>query len=29
MLAACGEPFSPAYYTDYLTQKFSSLYGLQ
>lgn len=26
---ACGEPFSAAYYTDYLTQKFSKLYRLQ
>ena len=26
--AACGEPFSPTYYTDYLTQKFSSIYRL-
>ena len=26
--AACGEPFSPVYYTDYLTEKFSSLYRL-
>ena len=26
--AACGEPFSAKYYTDYLTQKFSSLYRL-
>ncbi len=26
--AACGEPFSPAYYTDYLTEKFSALYRL-
>lgn len=25
---ACGEPFSATYYTDYLTQKFSSIYGL-
>ena len=26
--AACGEPFSATYYTDYLTEKFSSLYRL-
>ena len=26
--AACGEPFSPVYYTDYLTEKFSTLYRL-
>ena len=26
--AACGEPFSATYYTDYLTTKFSSLYRL-
>ena len=26
--AACGEPFSPAYYTDYLTKKFRALYRL-
>ena len=26
--AACGEPFSPAYYTDYLTEKFSAIYRL-
>ena len=25
---ACGEPFSPTYYTDYLTAKFSKIYGL-
>lgn len=25
---ACGEPFSPKYYTDYLTEKFTALYGL-
>ena len=25
---ACGEPFSPAYYTDYLTEKFSAIYRL-
>ena len=25
---ACGEPFSPVYYTDYLTEKFSALYRL-
>ena len=28
MEAACGEPFSASYYTDYLTLKFSSIYGL-
>lgn len=28
VLNACGEPFSPAYYTDYLVEKFSYLYGL-
>ncbi|MBP3884447.1 MAG: carboxypeptidase M32 [Olsenella sp.] len=26
--SACGEPFSPTYYTDYLSEKFSSLYNL-
>ncbi len=26
--AACGEPFSPRYYTDYLVEKFSAIYGL-
>ena len=26
--AACGEPFSPVHYTDYLTEKFSALYRL-
>lgn len=26
--AACGEPFSAHYFTDYLTNKFSALYGL-
>ncbi len=25
---ACGEPFSPTYFTDYLTEKFSTLYRL-
>lgn len=25
---ACGEPFDPAYYTKYLTEKFSAIYGL-
>ncbi len=28
MEKACGEPFSPSYYTEYLTQKFSALYNL-
>lgn len=28
ILDACGEPFSPSYYTSYLTEKFSALYGL-
>ena len=28
MLDACGEPFSPVYFTNYLTEKFSSIYGL-
>ena len=28
IIDACGEPFSPVYYTDYLTEKFSALYGL-
>lgn len=28
VLDACGEPFSPTYFTDYLTEKFSALYGL-
>ena len=28
MLDACGEPFSPVYYTDYLTEKFGALYSL-
>lgn len=26
---ACGEPFDPKYYTDYLTEKFKEIYGLQ
>ena len=26
--SACGEPFSPVYYTDYLTEKFSAIYRL-
>ena len=26
--AACGEPFSAKYYTDYLTEKFSAIYRL-
>ncbi len=26
--AACGEPFSPTYYTDYLTEKFTRVYQL-
>ena len=26
--AACGEPFSPAYYIDYLTEKYSGIYQL-
>ena len=25
---ACGEPFSPSYYIDYLTEKFSAIYQL-
>lgn len=25
---ACGEAFNPSYYTDYLSKKFSALYGL-
>ena len=25
---ACKEPFSTSHYTDYLTKKFSALYGL-
>lgn len=25
---ACGEPFSPEHYTDYLTRKYSALYRL-
>ena len=25
---ACGQPFSPTYYTDYLVEKFSAIYGL-
>lgn len=25
---ACGAPFDPAYYTDYLTKKYSEIYGL-
>ena len=25
---ACGEPFSAKYFTDYLTEKFSAIYGL-
>ena len=28
ILDACGEPFSPTYFTDYLTEKFSAIYGL-
>ena len=28
MIDACGEPFSATYFTDYLTEKFSALYGL-
>ncbi len=28
VLDACGEPFSPTYYTSYLTEKFSAIYGL-
>ena len=28
MESACGEPFSPTYFTDYLVRKFSSIYGL-
>ena len=28
ILDACGEPFSATYFTDYLTEKFSALYGL-
>lgn len=28
ILDACGEPFSPTYFTDYLVEKFSALYGL-
>ena len=28
MVDACGEAFSPVYFTDYLTEKFSALYGL-
>ena len=28
ILDACGEPFSPSYYTNYLVEKFSALYGL-
>lgn len=26
---ACGEKFNPAYYTDYLTEKFTKIYGLK
>lgn len=26
---ACGEPFDPAYYLDYLEEKFSEIYGLK
>lgn len=26
---ACGEPFNVAYYTDYLVQKFTRLYGIE
>ena len=25
---ACGEDFEPRYYTDYLVEKFSAIYGL-
>ena len=28
ILDACGEPFSPVFFTDYLVEKFSSIYGL-
>mgnify|MGYP003361834116 FL=1 len=28
IMDACKEPFSTSYYTDYLTKKFSALYGL-
>jgi len=28
ILDACGEPLSATYFTDYLTEKFSALYGL-
>ena len=26
--SACGAPFDPTHYTDYLTRKFSAIYGL-
>ncbi len=29
LLNACGEPFNPTYYTDYLEEKFSAIYGLK
>jgi len=29
LLIATGEPFNPDYYTDYLTEKFTALYGLK
>ena len=29
MEQACGEPFDPSYYTDYLVEKFEALYGLR
>jgi carboxypeptidase Taq len=28
LLQCCGEPFDPKYYTDYLTEKFTRIYGL-
>ena len=28
LLDTCGEPFDPQYYVDYLTDKFTAIYGL-
>ena len=28
IMKCCGEPFDPRYYIDYLTDKFTALYGL-
>ena len=29
LLLATGEPFDPHYYVDYLTEKYSRLYGIE